>query len=91
MKSSTFLWLLISDLSGVAWFEEHCHEIVTSVTIRVLDFLSESEAWCKMMTLLSIVSPQTVSDTQLGEEVHEERPVKIFAQLVEYKPERREH
>ena len=86
MKSSTFLWFLISDLSSIAWFEEHCHEIVTSVTVRVLDFLSESEPWCKMMTLLSIDSPQTVSDTQLGEEVHEEGTVEVLAHLIEHKP-----
>ena len=31
-----------------------------------------------------------VADAQLGEEVHEKRPVEIFAQLVKYKPEIRE-
>ena len=30
--------------------------------------------------------PQTVSDTELGEEVHEEGSVEVFAHLVEDKP-----
>ena len=35
---------------------------------------------------MNIASPQTVSDTQLGEEVHEEGTVEVLAHLVEDKP-----
>ena len=35
---------------------------------------------------VDIASPQTVSDTQLGEEVHEEGTVEVLAHLVEHKP-----
>ena len=39
-----------------------------------------------MLNTINTASPQAVSDTQLGEEVHEEGTVEVFAHLVEHKP-----
>ena len=39
-----------------------------------------------MLNTIITASPQAVSDTQLGEEVHEKGTVEVFAHLVEHKP-----
>ena len=46
----------------------------------------KSDARCEMLNTINTASPQAVSDTQLGEEVHEEGTVEVFAHLVEHKP-----
>ena len=43
---------------------------------------------CPAQERLVIMALLVIVDTQLGQELHEERTVQIFAQLIQHKPEK---